>query len=511
MSSATLKNMDNIMNNWSVSGLVAGIAIAYISYSLLTALYNITLHPLAKFPGPKLYAAFYFPAYWSLYQGNEPAVYKQQHEKYGPVVRMRPNKLSFSTSQATKDIYVTRRAHNYPLVKDPDLYSEVIEGSPGNVSNVDIQNHKRQRRVMSHAFSTSALREQEDIVHRYTDLLISRLHEKITGPEKGNVDISQWLNFTTFDVIGDLAFDNQFHFLETGQNSVWMSALFDSISTTAFLRICRGYPLVHFTMQLVMKLSPTVASKIMKIKDDSAGVMTRRMKSDTQRKDFTSYFMKHNNGQMTDEEFNANADLFMLAGTETSATLLSGLIFLLTQNPTVFHKLREEIDANFKSMSEMTFVKEAQLPYLHACIEEALRCYPPAPLDLPRLTPPEGAVIDGVHIPGNTSVGVHHVSTFHSARNFKNPMGFHPERWLGDEEYADDDLAVMQPFSSGPRNCLGKSLAYAETRSIMTRLLWNFDIELAPGCKKWLKEQKPFGLWRKGPLYVKLTARKDRS
>ncbi|KAJ5042192.1 uncharacterized protein L3040_004747 [Drepanopeziza brunnea f. sp. 'multigermtubi'] len=509
MSSATLI-MDNIRDNCSVSGLVAGTAIAYISYSLLTALYNLTLHPLAKYPGSKLYGAFYFPAYWDIYQGHDSEIYKQQHEKYGPLVRVRPNRLSFSTAQATKDIYLTRHANNYTLAKDPDLFSEPIEGTPSTLANVDAQNHKRQRRVISHAFSTAALRDQEDIVHRYTDMLISRLHEKVTGPEKGKVEISLWFNFMAFDIIGDLAFADQSHSLETGENSSWMTALYENLSASMFLRVCRAYPLAHFVVQSIMKLSPAVASIILKVKDDSTSKMMKRFESDTDRKDFTSHFLKHNNGHMTVAELTANADFFMIAGSETTATLLSGMLYLLTQNPTAFKKLREEIDANFTSMSEMSFVKESQLPYLHACTEEALRCYPPVPLDLPRVTPPQGAVIDGIHVPGNMSVGIHHLSTFHSARNFKNPMEFHPERWLGDKEYAGDELAVLQPFSIGPRNCLGKGLAYAEVRSIMTRLLWNFDVELLPESKNWMVGQKSFGLWKKGPLWVKLSVRKDR-
>ena len=55
-----------------------------------------------------------------------------------------------------------------------------------------------------------------------------------------------------------------------------------------------------------------------------------------------------------------------------------------------------------------------------------------------------------------TSVGVHHWSAYQSAQNFRKPEQFIPERWLGDEEFADDDRSALQAFSLGPRNCLGK-------------------------------------------------------
>lgn len=64
--------------------------------------------------------------------------------------------------------------------------------------------------------------------------------------------------------------------------------------------------------------------------------------------------------------------------------------------------------------------------------------------------------------------------------------------------------AVFNPFSTGPRDCIGKNLAYAEIRLIMSRLLWNFDIELVDGYEKWNENQRVFFVWQKGPLMVKL-------
>ena len=56
------------------------------------------------------------------------------------------------------------------------------------------------------------------------------------------------------------------------------------------------------------------------------------------------------------------------------------------------------------------------------------------------------------------TVTVPHFATFTSASNFKDPLEFHPERWLGHPRYADDDFAACQPFSIGSRGCIGKVL-----------------------------------------------------
>ena len=108
-------------------------------------------------------------------------------------------------------------------------------------------------------------------------------------------------------------------------------------------------------------------------------------------------------------------------------------------------------------------------------LQESLRCYPSIPATLPRITGPEGALIDGIFVPGNVckilplslltvnlyfqiSVGVHQWSTYHSGANFASPDTFAPERWLPDSplKYHHDDKAALQPFSLGPRGCIGK-------------------------------------------------------
>ena len=66
------------------------------------------------------------------------------------------------------------------------------------------------RRNFSSAFSDKALREQEPIMKKYFDLLIQRLRENCTKP----VDIVQWYNSTTFDIVGDLLFGESYECLE---------------------------------------------------------------------------------------------------------------------------------------------------------------------------------------------------------------------------------------------------------------------------------------------------------
>lgn len=97
-----------------------------------------------------------------------------------------------------------------------------------------------------------------------------------------------------------------------------------------------------------------------------------------------------------------------------------------------------------------------------------------------------------------------------SPANFHRPDEFLPQRWLGHAEFSEDRREVSQPFSVGPRNCIGRQLAYAEVRLILARLLWKFELQLDPvytGGRDWLREQHVWILWDKKPLPVRLQVR----
>lgn len=169
-------------------------------------------------------------------------------------------------------------------------------------------------------------------------------------------------------------------------------------------------------------------------------------------------------------------------------------------------KLLAEVRQTFRTDTDLNVEALARAKYLCACVDEALRCYPPVPTGLPRIVPPGGASICGEWVPGGTSVSVDPWSSNRSPMNFHEPDAFVPERWLPDapEEFANDDKAASNPFSHGPRNCLGRNLAYHEARLLLAKVLWNFDLELVDPDLKWI-DQSVFFLWDKPDLMIRLT------
>lgn len=159
---------------------------------------------------------------------------------------------------------------------------------------------------------------------------------------------------------------------------------------------------------------------------------------------------------MTRMEIMATTGVMIIAGSETSATLLSGVIYYLLKSPEWLKRVQNELQSTFRDESEMTFTSLPQLKIMNAIIMETFRMYPPAPTTLPRMTTKDGAIVCGTYIPPNCGVGVAQYAAYRSSRNFKHADKFLPQRFLNDDEFQDDKRSVVQPFSVGPRNCIGQ-------------------------------------------------------
>ncbi|KAI6343283.1 hypothetical protein MCOR25_011149 [Pyricularia grisea] len=203
------------------------------------------------------------------------------------------------------------------------------------------------------------------------------------------------------------------------------------------------------------------------------------------------------------------------AGTDTTATALTGWTYFVCTHPEAYRRLIEEVRGGLPTEDHIKWENVRKLSYLEATIHEALRLYPPSPASQQRVVPRGGATIDGYFVPEGTTIAVPPWVSTHSAMHFHDPESFRPERWLGeDERYAKDDFNASLPFGTGPRVCIGRNLAYMEMQLITATLLWNYDIELDRenypdvnsvwGLDGNMKRMKIFHSMTKPDLWVKL-------
>lgn len=179
----------------------------FLLYRIGLIVYRLYFHPLSKYPGPKHLIISGLPhIYYRELRGTFYKEIRDLHNKHGNIVRVGPDELSIDGSISWNDVYGHRKAGEEEFKKDVLFYRPQENGKGVNGSGVhDIftagrEDHRRQRRLVAHAFSDSALNEQEDLVKGYVDLLMLRFKENVA---KGDAfDIVKWYNYTTFDIIG---------------------------------------------------------------------------------------------------------------------------------------------------------------------------------------------------------------------------------------------------------------------------------------------------------------------
>ncbi|KUL89461.1 hypothetical protein ZTR_04501 [Talaromyces verruculosus] len=140
------------------------------------------------------------------------------------------------------------------------------------------------------------------------------------------------------------------------------------------------------------------------------------------------------------DEMVSESKTLILAGTETVAMALSGMLYYLLREPSCLVRVTDEIRSSFQNENEINMNSAAPLRYLIAVLEESMRLYPPVPAALPRMVPEPGQIICDRFVPAGTSAGLPHYLCSHSAQNFFEPEVFHPERWLEGEDlrFKDD-------------------------------------------------------------------------
>lgn len=259
--------------------------------------------------------------------------------------------------------------------------------------------------------------------------------------------------------MGDLTFAESLHMLEGSEYSPWVKTIFDGIKRGTQINGLRATSnLARHLLDNYLLNSKVIRAKQLEHFNYSKERVDRRLARSPDRPDLWTKIIEKGFGPdgLSLAEHHTNASLFMTAGTETTATALSGTTYQLLLNPDTLSKLTSEIRTSFTHFDQLTLESLAKQKYLMAVLYEGMRMYPPVPTALLRIVPAGGATICGEWIPAGTKVGVHHLSTYRSEELFRKPYEFHPERWLGDEEFKDDKLDALEPFSVGPRNCLGK-------------------------------------------------------
>ncbi|KAI2631794.1 putative cytochrome P450 [Xylaria nigripes] len=493
-----------------ISRLLVLAVVGFVSKTIYRLVYNVYFHPLARFPGPKLAAATNMPySSWFL-GGRQPFKMLELHRRYGPVVRTAPNELSFNTAQSWKDIYGFRDDRQVFIKSDfYDGGSFAARGVHSIVSERDPRVHGKMRKLLSHAFSTQSLNEQEIMISGTVDYFMKLVGTR-GAPQNGGFDIGKAFEMMTFDIIGDLAFGETFKALDSPLPHPWISVTLGALTQGALVDTFKRFPALAGIAKVIMSSKIDALVRDTSRNEEMAiDLISQRIKRDTDRKDFYTRILEHRNDddyRASDTELAAHASDFVLAGSETTATALAITTYCLLRNPASMKRLQDEVWSAFSTYKEIDNASTLGLRYLTAVLSEGMRMYSPLPFSLPRVVPKDGAIVDGHFLPPGMVVSTSpFASSMHEA-NFSDPFQFKPERWLG-ESSEKDALEASQPFSLGARGCLGRNLGWMEMRTTLAKLVWSYELKLADESLDWHAQSRMSTLWQKPALKVVATPR----
>ena len=326
---------------------------------------------------------------------------------------------------------------------------------------------------------------------KYTDTLVRQMHER-SGQ---NINITPWMNYFAFDVMGDLAFGRSFDALEGGKPHWFIDLLHDSG------KIVGTFLMMPWLVHLGSKL-PAFMNPMNKMLDYSLECVDERRTREPDEPDIMSHIFQA--GDFFDDPFKermlfmGDARLIVIAGSDTTATTLVYIAYYLATQPAIIKRLRAELSEHQVANDETFSVSGlSHLGYLNGIINEALRLHPPVPGGLQRDTPPEGLQIGDVFVPPNITVITPHYTIQRCKRHiprlveslliyslapkaFVKPNDFIPERWSSQPDLILNKDAWF-PFTVGRYSCIGKQLALNELRAVVAKLALEFDFNLAAG------------------------------
>ena len=465
---------------------------------------TLYLSPLARIPGPTLYALTKWRIAFDEFKGKRTRTIHRLHQQYGPAVRIGPHAVHFNSQTALRTIYGAgsgfERTAFYRMFE--------VYGKPNMFTFGPVQAHAQRKKLLAYAYSKSNMLHgsvAEQIESKISDYL--KWIE--TALDQGD-DICRSLHFYSLDNITNFLYGPNYGGTSALKGDEIHQKLLDDI-----LDPCRRqltWFVVHFPSATKWLYSRTgllekLVSPILPMKKPTTYTRIRahalkamenfrdaveagKLEPDPSKTVIERLWTHHRSrkiGGLDDLDIASECSDHFLAGIDTTSHTIMFLIWVLSlpENRTYQDKLIEEAlsipESALNKYGHPTIETADKLLYLDAIIKETLRLYAPIPESEPR-EPPQDVEIDGYHIPARTIVAVEPYALHRNPEVFPDPLKWDPERWLGDS----DDVAAMKrwwwAFSSGGRMCTGMHLAIAEM-ALVPSIYRNYSTRIKPGLE----------------------------
>ncbi|KAL6230901.1 hypothetical protein BDW75DRAFT_244399 [Aspergillus navahoensis] len=519
-----LRDLNTIFSDYTL-------LIPLISISIIYLVFQRYQKGLNKYPGPLLASLTNNWRLVDVWKRDAHTTFRKLHREYGDIVRVAPNVLSFGNPAAISDIYGLNKG--YTKSGYYDVFATLNKGNIiYNLFSARSETfHARLRRSVNHAFALSTLLDYEPLVNSCTSYFLQRTQELFVGTGRPCL-FSEWIQFFAFDVIGEITWSERLGFVQKNKDISDIIATVDSFQNYGTVvgqnpwldSLLVKNPFKRFLESKgLWPASPNTA--IVNFAQSRQRDHSKRARYEHQQQqqqqgtqewkgvNFLQRFLQSqekNPEFLTDDRITGMCASLIIAGSDSTAISLSAVFYYLLENPRVYYRLQQEIDAAYEATplaspprssrdstggasDIISFTVANKLPYLDAVITESFRMHPAVGLLLERVTPPQGATICREYVPGGTVVGCN-AWVIHQNKEIFGPDAdvYRPERWLESEGTDPVRLSRMRQsmfqFGAGSRTCIGRNISLMETFKIIPTFLRKFEVKFhQPKEKMYLK------------------------
>ncbi|EXJ63632.1 uncharacterized protein A1O5_11393 [Cladophialophora psammophila CBS 110553] len=452
---------------------LAVIAVAFITRKFLA------WKRLRHIPGP--FGCGWFDL-WVLRRAFRGTLYKDLGnlcDKYGPLVRIAPEYLVCGDPIEVRRIWGVRSQF------DRAPWFKGFQLDPPNDCSLSIRDstlHSLLRSKLSPGYSGKDIDGLHESIDQQVAKFLRFIEEKYLSTETDfrPIDFARKIQFLTLDLISTFALGRTFGFMDKDED------LFDYIKTTEeslpLMQMIALLPGLLSVLQSplfkVIRPTHTDAVGLSKVMGIAKEIVSERYgNSKMVKRDMLGSFVAHG---LTKKDAESESLVQIVAGSDTTATVIRIGIFHAPTSPLVYQNLQEEIDRGVKAGQTSAPIKDTEartLPFLQAFIKECFRIWPPITGIVPRVSGTEAAVC-GHRVPANTNVGWSARSVMRDRNVFGDDSDlFSPEQWLrtqGEQLRAMENTIELE-FGQGKWGCLGKPIALLELNKVFVELLRRFD------------------------------------
>lgn len=465
-----------------------------ILYLVFNAVYRLVFSPLSAIPGPWYAAVSDFWLTTHVLRLQQCKVIHDLFDKYGPVVRVGPNKIVFNDLLTTKSVYAVHKFDKSTYYK-----SLLTNNNDHAMTTLPHSPHVARKRGYAPHYSPANLASFQPEIHQYTFELIDILHRF-----SGSMALDSLVLFRQLmvDILSASSFGyrvgalNKWHIAK--QDTLAMAIgdfpkrgiLRSAVPTWAWNLVCR---IPNRRWRQLCDSDKIMAEFVSARVYETRCQMNAEKMFESEKTTMLQRLVQHRVGAsdelMSDQDVISEHMGHLIAGCDTTSTTLSYLCWELSRRVDLVEKLQIELDhamPDCRSIPDIATLQ--QLPFLNAFIKEGLRVYGAAPSLLERVVPDStsknGMFSDafdlmGFALPPGTIVATQGWSMHRDASVFPFPDAFLPERWLDDGKNMEELTKMaqhMMPFGVGARVCGGQNLALIILRVVVSAIVRNFNI-----------------------------------